>query len=182
WWAVLIAGAGGLYGWKRLRENPSSRLRIDRFALKIPVLGALLRDVSVARFTRTLGTLTAAGLPVLGALRITRAVLGNKAIEQAVSTVIEDVGEGATIAQPMQRAGVFPPLLVQVVGVGERTGELDTMLMRSAHAMEIRVESAIKLFTAVLQPLLIVFMACIVGVVLLAVLLPLLQLQESVGV
>jgi type II secretory pathway component PulF len=182
WWLVLLGIAALLWGWNRAYANPATRLPIDRALVSIPVIGRLIRDVAVARFTRTLGTLVGAGLPVLQALRITRKTLGNRELQRHIERVAEEVGSGATIADPLERSGQFPPLLVQIVGMGERTGKLDEMLLQAADAFEQRTEQAIKLFTAVLPPLLIVLLAAVVAVVLLAILLPLLELQESIGV
>jgi type II secretory pathway component PulF len=182
WWLVLGAIAVGVFAWTRLYAQPEFRLKVDRFVLRIPVVGVLVREVAVARFTRTLGTLVGAGLPVLASLKITRATLGNKALEEAIEGVADQVSEGKTIGEPMEQSGYFPPLLVQIVGMGERTGKLDTMLLQAADAFEERTEQAIKLFTTVLPPLLICVLAVLVGFVLLAILLPLLELQESIGV
>jgi type IV pilus assembly protein PilC len=181
WWAVGIGVALLALGWNNAYQTPSSRLAIDRFVLRVPVVGPLIRDVAVARFTRTLGTLVAAGLPVLRALSITKGTLGNKALEEAVSGVSERVSEGKTIADPMQRSGYFPPLLVQLVAMGERTGRLDELLMQAAVAFEEKTEQGIALFTKVLPPLLIVVLAGLVGFVLLAILLPLLELQDAIA-
>ncbi|MEO1131054.1 MAG: type II secretion system F family protein [Planctomycetota bacterium] len=182
WWLVLGAIAVGVFAWTRLYSQPEFRLKVDRFVLRVPVVGVLVREVAVARFTRTLGTLVGSGLPVLASLKITRATLGNKAMEEAIERVADEVSEGKTIGEPMERSGYFPPLLVQIVGMGERTGKLDTMLLQAADAFEERTEQAIKLFTTVLPPLLICVLAVLVGFVLLAILLPLLELQESIGV
>lgn len=180
WWLVLLGIAAGLYGLARLYSQPETRLAIDRTVLKIPVLGAMVRDVAVARFTRTFGTLVGAGLPVLQALRITKATLGNRAMEGAIEDVCNRLAAGETIAEPMERSGYFPPLLVQIVGLGERTGKLDEMLGQAADAFEDKTEQSIKLFTAVLPPILIVVLAGVVGFVVLSVLLPLIELQEMI--
>ncbi len=181
WWLVLLCGAGAAWGISRLYAQPETRLQIDRLTLQVPVLGAMVRDVAVARFTRTFGTLVGAGLPVLTSLRITRATLGNKAMEGAIEEVCDRLSAGETISEPMERSGYFPPLLVQIVGLGERTGKLDEMLAQAADAFEDKTEQSIKLFTSVLPPLLIVVLACVVGFVVLSVLLPLISLQDSIG-
>jgi type IV pilus assembly protein PilC len=181
WWLIvgLIVLTPVLFS--RVYAQPASRLSIDRGLLKAPILGRLLRDVAVARFTRTLGTLVSAGLPALTALRVTKATLGNKAMERAIEEVCDEVAGGKTIAEPMERSGYFPPLLVQIVGVGERTGRLPQMLMQAARAFEDRTETSVKLFTTALPPILVVLLAGVVGFVVAAILLPLLQLQEHIG-
>jgi type IV pilus assembly protein PilC len=181
WWLILLAAVATPLVFSRVYARPGPRLRIDRALLKSPILGRLLRDVAVARFTRTLGTLVTAGLPALTALRVTRATLGNRAMEQEIEHVCEEVASGKTISDPMERSGYFPPLLVQIVGVGERSGRLPQMLNQAATAFEDRTETSVKLFTAALPPVLVVMLACVVGFVIAAILLPLLQLQEAIG-
>lgn len=176
--AVLVLGAMWIAA---LYRTPASRLSIDRFLLKVPVLGRVLRDVAVARFTRTLCTLVTSGLPALTALRATKATLGNRAMEQVVEEVCEQVSSGKTIADPMERSGYFPPLLTQIVGVGERSGRLPQMLAQAANVFEDRTETSIKVFTTVFPPVLIIIAAAVVGFVITAILLPLIQLQELIG-
>jgi type II secretory pathway component PulF len=164
----------------KLYRTPSSRLAIDRGLLKTPLLGKVLRDVAVARFTRTLCTLVSAGLPALTALRATKATLGNKAMESVVEEVCDQVASGKTISEPMERSGYFPPLLTQIVGVGERSGRLPQMLGQAATVFEDRTETSIKVFTTVFPPMLVICAAMIVGFVITAILLPLLELQEHI--
>ena len=180
WWLILPALLVGYLVLVRYLREPVIRLRVDRSLLKLPLLGRLLKDVAVARFTRTLGTLTSAGVPVLQALRITKGTLGNKAMEGVIDTVVEQVAGGKTIAEPMERSGYFPPMLVQIVNLGERSGRLDEMLRNAAKAFEERTEMSLKLFTTALPPLLVVIMACMVGFVILAMLLPLLEMQDAI--
>ncbi|MBL8763668.1 MAG: type II secretion system F family protein [Phycisphaerae bacterium] len=180
YWIVIVPLVVlAAWGLGRAYTVPSVRFVTDRTLLKIPVLGRLLRDVAVARFTRTLGTLTAAGLPILSALRITRATLNNRAMEAVVDEVCEQVSAGRTIAEPMERSGHFPPMLVQIVNLGERSGRLDQMLNQAARAFEDRTETSVRLFTTALPPVLVVIMACAVGFVVLSIMLPLLQAQDA---
>lgn len=179
WWLVLIGIGLIIWGWAQLYRQPKARMNIDRTVLKIPVVGPLVRDVAVARFTRTLGTLVGAGIPVLQALSITRATLGNKALEEAVAGVGDRVSQGRTIAEPMAKSGYFPPLLIQLVAMGERTGRLDELLLSAATAFEEKTEQGVTLLTKVLPPLLIVVLACMVGFIILAILLPLLEMQQA---
>jgi type II secretory pathway component PulF len=165
----------------RVYRTPEGRLWIDTRLLKVPVLGRLLRDVAVARFTRTLGTLTSAGIPVLIALRVTKGTLGNKAMEQVIEGVIEKVAAGRTIAELMEQSEYFPPMLVQIVNLGERSGRLDQLLGQAASAFEDRTETSIKLFTTALPPILVVMLACVVGFVVLAIMMALMQFQSGVS-
>lgn len=181
WWLVLGGVAVGIFMWVRMYRQAGPRLAIDTFMLKIPVLGTVLRDVAVARFTRTFGTLAGAGLPVLTSLRIVKNTLGNRALEGAIDRVCDQVQSGRTIAEPLDATGYFPPLLVQIVGLGERTGKLDEMLVQAADAFEEKTEQSVKLFTAVLPPLLVVVLAVVVGFIVMAVLLPLIELQSTIS-
>lgn len=181
WWLIAAVLVGGFLWLAALHRAPASRLAIDRGLLKTPILGRVLRDVAVARFTRTLATLVTSGLPALTALRATKATLGNRAMEVVIDQVCEQVSSGKTIADPMERSGFFPPLLTQIVGVGERSGRLPQMLAQAATVFEDRTETSIKVFTTVFPPILIVIAAAIVGFVITAILLPLIQMQELIG-
>jgi type IV pilus assembly protein PilC len=181
WWAALGALLALAVLWTQLRKNPSSRLAIDRLILKTPIIGPLARDVAVARFTRTFATLAGAGLPVLTALRITKDTLGNAALVQAIDRVTDDVAHGKTIGEPLEASGYFPPLLVQIVGMGERTGRLDEMMAGAADSFEEKTDQTIKVFTAALQPLLIIGVAPIVVLIISAVILPLIEMQQAIG-
>ncbi len=181
WWLLILLAIGAAWGVSRLLSQPGPRLAVDRAVLRIPVIGAALRDVSVARFTRTLGTLISAGLPVVASLRVTRDVLGNRALRAAIDDVCDQVAAGKTIAEPLEKSGWFPPLLVQIISLGEQTGKLDEMLDQAATAFEDKTEQSIKIVTTIVPPALIIVLACLVGFVVLSILLPLIELQESIG-
>ncbi len=180
WLWIGIAILGSVIAWRIWVAVPANRYKVDLLKLKSPLLGKLLRDVAVARFTRTLGTLIAAGLPILDALRITRNTLANAALMQAIDEVQDQVTSGKSLADPLERSGLFPPLLVQVVNLGERSGRLESMLLHAATAFDRQVATSVKLFTKALPPLLLVIMASLGGFVLAAILLPLLELQSMV--
>jgi type II secretory pathway component PulF len=154
---------------------------VDGLLLRIPVLGVLLRDIAVARFTRTLGTLSSAGVPILTALGIVRDTLGNTVMMDAIDEVREKVTTGGSLATPLERSGHFPPLLVQIVNLGERSGRLEGMLMHAAGAFDRQVNNSLKIFTKALPPFLLVVMAAVAAFVLSAILLPLLEMQEAVA-
>ena len=181
WFLVVIAGFLGVGAARRWIARPENRMRWDGLLLRLPLLGPLLRDVAVARFTRTLGTLVSAGLPILQALRITRDTLGNAVLTRAIDEVQEKVTTGQALADPLERCGFFPPLLIQIVNIGERSGRLESMLLHAATAFDRQVNASIKVFTKALPPVLLVFMAIIAGFVLAGILLPLLQLQSALG-
>jgi len=182
WWLPLILAIVGLvYGCKRWLADAANRMRWDGFILRMPLLGTLLRDLAVARFTRTLGTLVSAGLPILQSLQITRDTLGNAVLTRAIDEVQEKVTTGQALAEPLERCGFFPPLLIQIVNIGERSGRLESMLLHAATAFDRKVNNSIKIFTQALPPVLLVFMAIIAGFVLAGILMPLLQLQSALG-
>lgn len=181
WMYMLGAVVAVWFGWRAWIRIPANRLKFDLFKLRLPVVGKLLRDVAVARFTRTLGTLTSAGLPILEALRITQHTLVNKAMEAALDDVQDQVTSGKSLADPLERSGLFPPLLVQVVNLGERSGRLESMLMHAATAFDRQVNVSVKLFTKALPPFLLIIMAGLGVFILAAILLPLLEMQSLVG-
>jgi general secretion pathway protein F len=181
WWAVAGAVVGLVFLWRWWIRDPGNRLLFDTAVLRIPVLGRLLRDVAVARFTRTLGTLASAGVPILTALRIVRDTLGNTALMKAIDEVGDKVTTGQSLADPLERSGHFPPLLIQIVNIGERSGRLESMLLHAATAFDRQVNSSLRIFTQALPPLLLVVMASIAAFVLAAIILPLLQMQEAIG-
>lgn len=181
WWIwILVAIAISIIGWRSWISIPENRHWFDLLKLRVPLLGKLLRDVAVARFTRTLGTLTSAGLPILESLRITRDTLGNTALANAVDAVQEQVSSGKPLADPLEKSGLFPPLLVQVVNLGEKSGKLEEMLLHSATAFDRQVNASLKIFTKALPPILLIVMAALACFVLAAILLPLLELQSMV--
>jgi len=180
WYYVLIAIVAFIFAWRAWIRIPANRYKFDLMKLKAPLIGKLLRDVAVARFTRTLGTLISSGLPILEALRITRNTLANAALMESIDQVQDQVTSGKSLADPMERSGLFPPLLVQVVNLGERSGRLESMLLHAATAFDRQVATSIKLFTKALPPILLIVMASIGGFVLAAILLPLLELQNMI--
>ena len=181
WWAVIIGAGAGVFAWRSWSAVPANRRIVDGVLLRVPILGPLLRDIAVARFTRTLGTLSSAGVPILNALGIVRDTLGNTVMMDAIDEVREKVTTGGSLASPLERCGHFPPLLVQIVNIGERSGRLEGMLLHAATAFDRQVNNSLKIFTKALPPFLLVFMAIIAAFVLAAIILPLLELQKSLA-
>jgi len=153
----------------------------DRFKLNMPVLGEVISKVAIARFTRTLGTLVSSGVPILQALTIVKETSGNVVIGSAVGAIHESVKEGETITAPLESSNVFPPIVVSMVDVGEQTGALPEMLMKIADNYDEEVDNAVAAMTSLLEPVMIVFLAVIVGSIVIALFLPLIKLMESVG-
>lgn len=181
WYVIIPLLAVGAVAWARYYRTAEGRMATDTRLLKLPILGPLLRDVAVARFTRTLGTLVNSGIPIVMSLRITKGTLGNKAMEAVIDEVIEQVSAGKTIAEPMEASGYFPAMLVQIVSLGERSGKLDELLNQAATAFEEKTEQSVKLFTAALPPVLVIIMALVIGFIVMAVLLALLEMQNAAG-
>lgn len=181
WWALILALIAAVFGWRMWIANPVNRTLVHRLLLRLPILGTLLRNVAVARFTRTLGTLVSAGLQIIPALRIVRDTLGNLVLMQAIDEVTERVSTGQSLAEPLERCGYFPPILIQIVNIGERSGRLETMLLHAAGAFDRQVNASITVLTKALPPILLVVMAGLAGFVLLGILLPLMQLQSALG-
>ncbi len=181
WWLILALLGLAIAGFIAIRRSDEGRLSADKALLATPLIGLLARDVAVSRFTRTLGTLTGSGISLLQALRITRATLNNKALENVIDDVVRQVSQGKTLAAPMEECGYFPPMLVQIVAMGERSGRLEELLGHAARAMEERTEATLKMVTTLLPPLLVVMMAGVVGFIVLAILLPMLELQDVAG-
>jgi type IV pilus assembly protein PilC len=179
WWLILGVIAGIVFFFQRARRQPESRLKLDRFTLKIPLFGPMIRDAMVARFTRTLGTLVSSGLPVLTALRLTAATLTNVAMRGAVVKVCDQVAGGKTIAEPLEATGFFPPLLVQIVALGERSGRLPELLRQAAGSLEEKTNTRVKAITTIIPPVLVVIVAIVVGFIVASIILPLLQMQDS---
>jgi len=153
----------------------------DKFKLNMPVLGPVISKVAISRFTRTLGTLVSSGVPILQALTIVKETSGNVIVGSAVAMVHESVKEGETITAPLEASGVFPPMVISMVDVGEQTGALPEMLMKIADNFDEEVDNAVAAMTSLLEPIMIVFLAVIVGSIVIALFLPLITLMESVG-
>src|SRR6266850_1819485 len=169
----LLVGIGaGIWGLKAYYQTPRGRHAIDGLILKMPVFGVLMRKIAVARFCRTLSTLLASGVAILEALDITARTAGNAIVEEAILTTRKSIERGETIAQPLRDTKVFPPMVVQMIGVGEVTGALDTMLAKIADFYEEEVDVAVAGLLTLLEPLMIAFLGGIVGGIVIAMYLP----------
>ena len=173
----LIVGLGAAgYGFKQYYATPNGRRVIDAIVLKMPILGILMRKIAVARFCRTLSTLLASGVSILEALDITARTAGNAIIEDAIQTTRRSIERGETIAQPLRDTAVFPPMVVQMIGVGEATGALDTMLSKIADFYEEEVDVAVAGLLTLMEPLMIALLGGIVGGIVIAMYMPIFSL------
>ena len=173
---LIIGVAGLVFLIKMAAKTKQGSLLLDHLKLKMPVFGNLVRKTVVGRFTRTLGTLMASGVPVLQALNIVRDTAGNEVVAKAVNQIHDAVKEGENMAPPIEASGVFPPMVVSMVQVGEETGELPEMLMKIADSYDDEVDNAVAGLTSVIEPLLIVFLALVVGTIVIALFLPLISI------
>lgn len=181
WYVILGAAIALIFLFNRFYKTEVGRTKVDGMLLRIPVLGMVLRKGAVARFTRTLGTLISSGVPILNGLEITARTSGNKIIENAVFETKESISQGNTISEPLKKSGVFPPMVTQMIGVGEQTGALDEMLEKIANFYDDEVDTAVDSLTAVIEPAMIVVMGGVVGGMLIAMYLPMFKLINVVS-
>jgi len=181
WWLILGAVAAGYFALRRYYATERGKFVIDNLLLRAPILGVVLRKIAVARFCRTLGTLLAAGVPVLESLDITARTAGNAVIEQAILEVRKRVEEGKTMAEPLQATKQFPPMVVQMIGVGEATGAMDTMLAKIAEFYEEEVDVAVAGMMKLIEPVMIFFLGIVIGGIVISMYLPMFDLISKIG-
>ena len=181
WWLMLMLAAATFYSLRRYHETYKGKRVLDGLLLKFPVLGLLLRKIAVARFCRTLSTLTASGVPILDGLQITARTAGNSIVEDAIMATRKSVEEGKTISEPLGDTDVFPPMVVQMIAVGEQTGALDTMLTKIADFYEEEVDVAVAGLMKLLEPILIAFLGVAIGGIVIAMYMPMFTLIGQIG-
>jgi type IV pilus assembly protein PilC len=181
WWAIVLIIVGTVIAYQRYHATEAGHRNIDAAMLRMPVLGEVLLKGAVARFTRTLGTLIASGVPILAGLEITARTAGNRIIAEAIMTARVSIREGETVSAPLKASGVFPPMVVQMISVGEQTGALDEMLTKIAVFYEAEVDTAVDSMTSIIEPLMIVMMGGMVGGMVVAMYLPMFKLISVVA-
>ena len=181
WWVVIGGIVGTVVMLKRYRRSKAGERQTDAMALKLPVFGPIIRKVSVAKFTRTLGTLISSGVPILDGLDIVARTAGNRVIEEAILKTRQAISEGKTIAEPLGQTKVFPPMVVQMIGVGESAGALDTMLNKIADFYDEEVDTAVGALSSMLEPLIMVFLGFALGYIVIAMYLPIFKIAGSIG-
>lgn len=179
-WICIAAVIAGFYYFRKWKRGPG-KLQYDAFKLRIPILGSVLRTIAVGRFARTLGALTMGGVTILEALGVVRDTLGNELLGTEIDTVADKVKKGQSLAEPLEESGYFPPLLVQIVAVGEQTGKLDELLLNAADTFDTEADSAVNRFMAIFPALLILVLALVIGFIIVATLLPIVALQAGGG-
>lgn len=180
WWLFGLAVWGGATWFRRWKATEAGQLRFDRFKLHLPVFGKLIRLVAVARFARTLATLMGSGVPLLNALSIVKNVVNNAVLAKVIEDARDEIREGASIAEPLERSGEFPPMMTHMVRIGERTGQVESMLKNTADAYDAQVEAKVQTLTSALEPLIIVGMGIMVAFLMFSILMPMLQMNEMI--
>src|SRR5437660_1399381 len=173
---LLIAAVAA---YKLIARTRAGRSIIDRFKLRVPLFGDLIRKTAISRFSRTLGTLVTSGVPILQALNITRETAGNMVIAGAISQVHDSVKEGESIVQPLEASGAFPPMAISMIDVGEETGQLPEMLLKIADVYDDETDNSVAALTSMLEPIMIVFLALVVGTIVIALFLPLISIIQG---
>jgi type IV pilus assembly protein PilC len=181
WFYALLVVIGLFIAFKRFRKTEKGTLIIDSLVLKSPVFGPLLKKVAVAKFTRTMSTMMSSGVPILEGLTIVSKTAGNVIIERALIETRKSISEGRTIAEPLAETDIFPPMVVQMIAVGEATGALDTMLAKIADFYDDEVDAAVEAMTALLEPFMMVFLGGVVGGMIIAMYLPIFKMASVVG-
>jgi len=180
WWAIGGAIVLLVVAIRQIYKTPAGQLAIDRLLLRIPLIGSLLRKAAIARFTRTLGTLVSSGVSILDGLEITARTAGNRVLHDAIMSSRASIAGGETISEPLKRSGVFPPMVVQMINVGEQTGGLDEMLTKIADFYDDEVDSAVEALLAAMEPLMIVVLGVVVGGMIVAMYLPIFDMINAV--
>jgi len=180
WYLMISAGIVGWFSYKRYTSKPDGRLRVDRILLNVPVLGDVLRKSAVSRFTRTLGTLVSSGVSILDGLEITAKTAGNRVVQDAIMESRASIAGGDTIAQPLKKSGVFPPMVISMISVGEQTGGLDEMLSKIADFYDDEVDAAVGNLLSLLEPAMMCFLGVVVGGMVVAMYLPIFDMINAV--
>ncbi len=178
---IIVALALVAYMLKRIYKTKKGRYFFDRMFLRAPAFGILIRKIAVARFTRTLGTMLSSGVPILDGLEVVAATAGNAVVEKAIRSARMAISEGRPVADPLAETNVFPPMVTQMIAVGEATGALDNMLGKIADFYDEEVDTAVSSLTSMLEPMLILFLGVTIGFLLVAMYLPIFQLADVVA-
>jgi len=181
WWFFIVGSVAMVFGLKQVRKNKTGRYYFDAFLLKLPIMGVLLKKIAVARFTRTLGTLITSGVPILEGLAITARTSGNAVLEEALMKVRKAIEEGRTIIDPLKECGVFPNMVTQMIGVGEATGAMDSMLQKIADFYEEEVDAATKDLLALLEPAIIGMLGVTIGGIVISLYMPLFSMISKLA-
>jgi general secretion pathway protein F len=181
WWAVFLGLFGVVTLYRRWKRSPKGRATYDRLILKVPIVGSLARQIAITRFAQTLSTMLSSGVPLLRALDIVKAILGNTVLTKVVEDAKESIKEGESIAAPLRRSGQFPSIVTHMIAVGERSGQLEQMLENVAEAYETEIDMKMGRLTTLLEPVMILLMGGGVAFVVFSILMPMMELNEFVS-
>jgi len=181
WYLIFGSLIGGILFFLQWKKTPEGKKKWDSISLKLPLFGEMNRMVAVSRFTRTLSTLLSGGVPMLTAMQIVRGVVDNEIIAEAIDEARSNISEGESIAGPLKKSGQFPPIVIHMISIGEKTGELENMLMRVSDAFEFQVKNKIETLTGLLGPMVLVIMGGVIGIIVFAVLVPMFELTNLGG-
>ncbi len=181
WYVLLISLVGVYFIFNNWKKTPSGRVQWDQISLTLPVFGALTRIVAVSRFTRTLSTLLEGGVDMLTSMNIVRNVVNNEIIAKAIDEARDNISEGESVAGPLKKSGQFPPLVIHMINIGEKTGELENMLLQISDAYDFQVKNKVDGITSILEPVMIVIMGGVVGIIVLAIMVPMFEMTNLAG-
>ena len=181
WYLVILAGIVIFFLGRAYLKTEGGKTRYHRFLLHMPIFGSMFRMVAIARFANTLSTLLASGVPILLAMDIVKNVLNNKVLSEVIENVRKNVSEGDSIAEPLKRSGEFPPLVTHMIAIGEKTGEVEAMLTKVAETYNNQVDTRISTMTSLIEPIMIVLMALVIGFVVFSVMLPIFNMTQGIG-
>jgi type IV pilus assembly protein PilC len=181
WWIILGVLVAIAIAFNRFYNTDKGRWMVDSLSLKAPIFGLLLKKVAVAKFSRTLSTMMSSGVPILEGLNIVSKTSGNRVVENALLKTRQSISEGRSIAEPLADTGIFPPMVVQMIAVGEATGALDSMLNKIADFYDDEVDAAVTAMTTLLEPIMMVFLGGIVGAMIIAMYLPIFKMAALAG-
>ncbi|MFQ5456107.1 MAG: type II secretion system inner membrane protein GspF [Nitrospirota bacterium] len=181
WWLILGVGIIILFFLKQYISTSSGRDRYDQIILKTPLIGRLVKTIAISRFTRTLSTLLSSGIPLLNAISIVKNVLNNNVMRRAIESAQENIKEGETFAEPLKKSRLFPPLVTHMISIGEKSGELEDMLLKVSDAYDNEVETTINSVTSIMSPIMILVMGIVVFFIIMAILLPIFEMSQIVA-
>jgi general secretion pathway protein F len=181
WWALLIVGVGVVIFYRRWKRSPKGKATYDRVLLKLPIVGPLARQIAITRFAQTLATMLSSGVPLLRALDIVKAILGNTVLMKVIEDAKESIKEGESIAAPLRRSGQFPSIVTHMIAVGERSGQLEQMLENVAEAYVTEIDMKMARLTTLLEPMMILIMGGGVAFVVFSILTPMMEMNEFVS-
>jgi len=181
WWVIIFITAGLYFLFTAWKKGPKGRLILDRLKLRLPLVGPLIRKISVVRFSRTLSTLLSSGAPLLGSMEIVKNIVNNTSIANSIEEAIEAIRAGQSVAGPFRKSRVFPPIVVHMISIGEASGALEPMLDKIAQSYEDEVETSVSAMTSLLEPIMIVVMGVVVGYIVLSILLPIFQMSDAIA-